>query len=146
MFPSKTFFQLSLMLIFLSPLLLKLQIDSSRALRLELLLSSPEIDLTICLPLEDPKPVAAACSNSGRDDGGGIGGADGGGNGEEALPPLSVACGGGDINAASCGETILFALSDFTITAPADPELALTVTVCGGPLFSCNEFWARSLA
>lgn len=81
--------------------------------------------------------------------GGGIGGADGGGclSGDEPLPPLSGApCGGGDMRAASCGEVILFALSDLNMTAPAEPELALTVTVVGGPLFSWSEFCARSLA
>lgn len=138
----QTLLHLSPLLIFLRPLLLKLQIESNRALRLELQLSSPEIDLFSCLPLERPNPAAIAWSNNGRDDGGGIGG----GNGDEALPPLSVACAGGDINAASCGEVILLALSDLTMTEPADPELALTVTVCGGPLLSWSEFCARSLA
>uniref|UniRef100_A0A182QYK5 Uncharacterized protein n=1 Tax=Anopheles farauti TaxID=69004 RepID=A0A182QYK5_9DIPT len=111
--------------------------------------SSPEIDLAI---LPDVLVLVATSDatggNSGRDDGGpGIGGAEGGGCGDE-LPPLSVACGGGDINA-SCGEVMLFALSDFTIP-PVElercTEAVMPDAVAGGPLFSCREFCARSFA
>uniref|UniRef100_A0A8W7PQ23 Uncharacterized protein n=1 Tax=Anopheles coluzzii TaxID=1518534 RepID=A0A8W7PQ23_ANOCL len=79
--------------------------------------SSPEIDFASCLPvaLEPGAWVGSeSAANSGTDDSGpGIGGADGGGWGD-VLPPLSVACGGGDISA-SCGEVMLLALSDLTI-------------------------------
>lgn len=73
-------------LIFFNPLLLKLQIESNRALRL--VLSSPEIDLLRCLPLPALEPATA---NGDILDGDGMGGADGGGSGDEPLPPLSVA-------------------------------------------------------
>uniref|UniRef100_A0A182TE13 Uncharacterized protein n=1 Tax=Anopheles melas TaxID=34690 RepID=A0A182TE13_9DIPT len=114
------------------------------ALRLPVVGSSPEIDFASCLPvaLEPGAWVGSESdANSGTDDSGpGIGGADGGGWGD-VLPPLSVACGGGDISA-SCGEVMLLALSDLTMppveldrctvaVMPAEP-------VIGGPLFSCT--------